>query len=378
MNNLEQLLKHYQSLLADNGIYSPDEVGMLSYNGSDGVPKPVTIKGDRLCLPTNILLKEGNWDGKVVFHPASEQVGEGPSPVLNLLKDAISITLKHTIINVSTELMIFAADPSRHKGKSAEIKKFLAQAIHTEADAKTVENLAEVFAAVGNAPEKRLISLFLKNGGNDGVLRTCVVNYPIMDDQEPDDMSMFFGVKMKRKSKPQDKALIKGVLEYVVGNAEERAAATQGSKSREAPYYHALLLSFQYIAKRINGIVDTFKETCPKLSTMTFNLDWTEDLKDFDTFADKIGGSVGTLPGNRGVSNNRTETKPTSVEKDTDDKTIGVRDLLSRKREVEDTRDLRASDRLGLRDRRSTSPRIERSDKRNGTISIKDLLGRRR
>lgn len=292
---LETLVKFEADVLRDVGVFDATGEGLLSYMADD-IPKPVVIANKRLCLTTREILSAGQWDNRIAFSPLSEQISQGPSPVLNAFKEYVQLRLKETFKAVALGLMELAIDTKRHKGLKADAAKFLTQVV--EADQKTYDTLVRVLNAVAAAPEKRLVSLFLKNGGENGALRSCVVSFPIMDDAAEEDTTTFFGVKMARKTK--DKHLIVALLEYVLGSEEERKSFTKSSSDGEAPYFHSLLLSFHAMATRLNKLIDTHKAGVSQLADVRFELAWTEQLVDFTNFASAHSRAVPALPGNRG------------------------------------------------------------------------------
>lgn len=378
-SKLETLVKFEADILKDVGVFDATGEGLLSYLADD-LPKPATIGGKRLCLPTRDILTDGNWENRVAFAPLSEQISQGPSPVLNALKDYIQLRLKETFKAVSIALMELAIDQKRHKGLKAEATKFLTHVV--EADQKTLDTLVRVLNAVGQAPEKRLVSLFLKNGGDNGALRSCVVSFPIMDDAAAETTETFFGVKMARKTK--DKHLIVALLDYVLGNEEERKSYTKGSTDGEAPYFHALMLSFHAMANKLNKVIDVHKAGCTAIAELRFELAWTEQLIDFTNFAATHSRAIPALPGNRGKERDEARAQQESVyESSSEDVALSDEGRRGDERDRErGRRDERESRRTGYSVREDEPPRREREDDyrrdEDGGRSLADVLGRGR
>jgi len=381
-SKLETLVKFESDILRDVGVFDVTGEGFLS-RLADDLPKPVTIGGKRLCLPTRDILKDGDWENRIAFAPLSEQISQGPSPVLNALKDYIQLRLKETYKAVALALMELAIDQKRHKGLKAEATKFLTHVV--EADQKTYDTLVRVMNAITQAPEKRLVSLFLKNGGENGALRSCMVSFPIMDDAAAETTETFFGVKMARKTK--DKHLIVALLDYVLGNEEERKAYTKGSTDGEAPFFHALMLSFHAMAVRLNKIIDVHKAGCSALAGLRFELEWTEQLIDFTNFAANHSRAIPALPGNRGKERDEAAVKPEPDVFESDAEDLGLSDrkgdVRERERERRDDRRTGYSVREEEEPRRERSRRDEREDREprrpyddEGGRSLADVLNR--
>lgn len=381
-SKLETLVKFEADVLRDVGVFDATGEGLLSYMADD-IPKPVVIANKRLCLTTREILSAGQWDNRMAFSPLSEQISQGPSPVLNAFKEYVQLRLKETFKVVALGLMELAVDQKRHKGLKAEAAKFLTHVV--EADQKTYDTLVRVLNAVGPAPEKRLVSLFLKNGGEHGALRSCVVSFPIMEDADTEDTTTFFGVKMARKTK--DKHLIVALLNYVLGDEEERKSFTKSSSDGEAPYFHSLLLSFHAMAARLNKLIDIHKGGISHLADVRFELAWTEQLIDFTNFAATHSRAVPALPGNRGKERDEAALARDSdvFEQSGDDVGLSdtrrdgdLRERLRARREDRDDRGDRDDD-----DRRSRRPiRDEREPAvdldTGGGSSLADVLRSRR
>jgi hypothetical protein len=392
MSKQEAVLEFSANVLKDVGVFDASGEGFLSYLAGD-LPKPVTIGPKRLCLPVRAILEDGQWERRIAFAPLAEQISQGPSPVLNAFKEFVQLRLKETFKAVITALMELAIDQKRHKGLKADAAKYLQLLV--EADQKTLDTLIRVLNAVGTAPEKRLVSLFLKNGGEGGALRSCVVSFPIMEDTADEDTTTFFGVKMARKTK--DKHLIVNLLEYVLGNEEERKAFTKSSNDGEAPYFHSLLLSFHAMATHLNKLIDRHKAGCSHLDGLRFELAWTEQLVDFTNFASTHGRAIPVLPGNRGKERDEAiqkekealaldaddlglaeEDRPRRGNSDERDRERNRRDEPERERSWRDGRRDEPEERGSRRDRDRDrdEPRVEIGRDDSGGRSLSEILGR--
>lgn len=379
MSKKEAVLEFEAAVLKDVGVFDASGEGFLSYLADD-IAKPVTIGNKRLCLPTSDILEDGQWERRIAFAPLAEQISQGPSPVLNAFKEFVQLRLKETFKAVILALMELAIDQKRHKGLKADAAKFLQLLV--EADQKTMDTLVRVINALGTAPEKRLVSLFLKNGGEGGALRSCVVSFPIMDDAGDEDTTTFFGVKMARKTK--DKHLIVNLLEYVLGNEEERKAFTKSSNDGEAPYFHSLLLSFHAMASHLNKLIDRHSPACSALTGLRFELAWTEQLVDFTNFAATHGRAIPVLPGNRGKERDEAVKKEALelggddlglVEEDRPRRNSDERDReRNRREEGNRERTWRDSRREEPEDRDRDRDRGERDE--GGGRSLAEILGR--
>lgn len=380
-SKLDKLNDFSRKILLDVGVFEEEkDDGHLSYM-KDGKPSPVTLNKTRLCLTIHRILKEGVGEERTAFHPLAEQITEGPSPVLNAYKNYITERIKATVRHIGLSLMELASDTKRHKGMSAKASKYLtALAGIGEVDEKTVDTMRKVFDAVSQVPEKHLITIILKNKTDDGSLRQAFVSFPIMDEADSDETETFFGVKMPRKTK--DKALIVSVLEYILGDESARKLYTSGSKNGNSPYFHSLLLAFHKLGTRLNDILSIHAPKCPSFEELKFNLDWAEELEDFDEFAKVHSRAVPALPGNTGKEieqRSAYEASASDVGVDDDDLPWNER---KEKPSVRDDGEKRSSGGSSFRDtvsnaRANRDRDDDRADSRSTHGSFRDLMGGR-
>lgn len=294
MSKLDTTIDFYSGILHDLSLSVVGD-GLVTFINKDGDSKPVCIGGKRLCLPTKALLKEAQWDERVVFHPLAEQFSTNLSPVLDATKNyvVVSLTMKMSIMLVALAELI--ADPSRHKGLSSKAAKLLKQV--GELDDKTVAAVKSILRKISSAPETRLVNVLLKNGDDEKALRTCVITFPIVEALEQaaakEDTNVF-GMKTLRKL---DLAPLATLFRYVAGET-----VLQPSNDRTAPYFEALLVSWRKVAEHVNTLVETFQSKVPAIKDIGgYTLDWVQHLDNFADFANKHHGVAPPLPGNRPI-----------------------------------------------------------------------------
>ncbi len=297
----EALNAFYKNLLEDVGLRDNHDDGLLSwYRAESDDFLNVSLGGKRLALPTRENLKVGS-DKLCLFHPASEQLMSGPSPVLDALREYIMMRLSGTAQGIAGAAMAVAADVKLQKkvrGVGNELLKPL-----TAADEKMIDTLDKVFENVGATPDNRIYNLFLVASGskeNPRGLRTTKVSYPILDDAFNDDATEFFGVKMPRKTR--DKPGIVGLLSIILNNKDDNPNQIDEytSELRQAPYFHSLLTAFYDIASHQNKLIASLKGAIPHLSELEYKFGWKEEFDDFENFIKLVGHSAPLLPGNSG------------------------------------------------------------------------------
>ena len=285
------IIDFYRALLADVSVRDINSDGFLSAIHGDQV-FDLEVDGKRLVLPTQEILRGGNWDKRVAFHPLSENINRGESPVLKALKDYIWLRINTTLGALLRSLMETACTPETHKKlggpKVAAYLKNLG-----DVDDKTFAALEKVGKTITKNPNRRLVSIYLKHGskGGEGFARQAVVSFPIFDDLNAEGDTVF-DVKMR----PKDKQAIKNLLEYILGDAETRELYSYGSKNLEAPYFHALLNSFYKLATRLNSIVKVHEKHLGCGDELKFDLGWAEQLDNFALYR----GVIPVQSGNEG------------------------------------------------------------------------------
>lgn len=296
----------YENLLADVGVVDSGE-GLLSWVTDGEKTSPITIGGKRLALPLRENLRRDAGE-LTMFHPASEQLMSGPSPVLDALREYIMLRLATTGSHIAKAAIDVALDNKAQKKARGLGNQMLRDL--TSADKKMRETLDKVLDNVGLTPETRMYNIFLVASGSKEKprgLRTSKVSYPILDDAFDDDPNEFFKVKMPRKTK--DKPCITQLLFTIldVKDDESNPIKEYTSELRQAPYFHSLLSAFYDIAKHQNKLIDGLSKAAPDLEGLKYNLNWEEEFEDFENFVKKVGHAVPLLPGNKGKALNDDE-----------------------------------------------------------------------
>ncbi|MGG4591762.1 hypothetical protein ACLPJK_26245 [Pseudomonas aeruginosa] len=289
--NSLSLVEFYKSVLEAANV-SSDENGLLSlkFGGSE---LPFTLGDKRLVLPLDKVLREPS-EQRLVFHPLSESSNLGESDVLKRLKDAIHLRMMQIFQALVSDLGTVAASTADHKKLGAKAAKFLdGLGDFNETARKALES---VLRAIGKDPEKRLFSIYLKRSSKDDdvFIRKAVVSFPIFDQFEVDDKKIF-DVKMPRNG---DKALIKKLFEYVMGDEQTRTGFSYGSMDREAPYLHALLTAFYRVASHTNALVKLHAKHLSDPNELLIDLtDWPQALSEFSRYR----GVIPAQKGNKGA-----------------------------------------------------------------------------
>lgn len=307
----------YENLLEDVGVVDGGS-GLLSYHRIDADDKiAITIEGKRLTLPTRENLKLGG-QANIMFHPTSEQLMSGPSPVLDALREYIMLRITTAASSIARAAMTASQSTSlqkKCKGKGNELLRPL-----TGADAKMESTLEKILDKVGMTPETRMYNIFLVASGskeNPRGLRTAKVSFPILDDAHSGDETEFFGIKMPRKTKDKPALSELFYIIFDIDPSKKNPIVEYTSTLHQAPYFHSLLTAFKEIANHQNVLIDGLSKAVPNLKDLKYKLDWIEEYEDFENFVKKVGYAVPLLPGNKGKSLEPEDDETEEEEEDT-------------------------------------------------------------
>ena len=280
----------YKSIAEAVGLKA-DENGLL-FMDIDGQHLPCELSGKRLALPTPAVLKDADWEHVVAFHPLSENVLRGESPVLKKLRVLMNLRVTYVMSKLLERLLDIAADHDYHKKLSPTAAEFLTRV--PNADEKTVKALDKILDSLELTGDRRLVSIYLKRGGQlggDKFSRVAVTSFPILDQFETDDHEIF-GVKMRGK----DKETIANLFNYLIPNGNNLELYSAGSNSATAPYFHCLVQAYVKLAKRLNAVVRVFKKHLEHADELTIGTDWETLIEDLSIYRDLIP----SLSGNEG------------------------------------------------------------------------------
>ena len=388
------------------GIIDESGQGHLSRVLGPGQYSPFKIGEKRVVLPTSEHLRNGE-DGTLVYHPLSENITRGESDMIKSMRDQIMFKLTMVAVQLISELGRVAATDSEHARLDASSSKYL-KAV-SGMDARSYEFLKKVILRIGPEPEKRLISISLRKGNKDGVLRSAMFKFPVLDELLSNEQELL-GVKYPSK---KARANLIALFEIVLGDEETRKGYDFGSKNMAAPYFDALMNGFSHVAEHLNKVTKQHKKLLGKVigedgkdagwlaDDLTIDLSWTEAMgdlaelrrivppqegnegaiivaepKDVAKATEKVGSRI--APRERAATESRREERADEIPFDTDDDGPGVRnvrreeprrtggksldDYLSGGRD--DRRDSRRDDRWSRDDRRD--------DRRGGSSWSRD------
>lgn len=240
-------------VLSAIGIIDETGKGHLSRLLGPDRSVPFMIGDKRVVLPTAEHLRSDD-SGILIYHPLSENITRSESDMIKSMRDQIMFKLTVISVQLISELGRVAATDSEHSRLGKEAGKYLKQV--SGMDARSYEFLKKIILRIGPEPEKRLISISLRKGNKDGVLRAAKFKFPVLDQLLTDEHELL-GVKYPSKKARQN---LIALFEIVLGDEDTRAGYDYGSKNMAAPYFHALMMGFNAFATHLNQVIKTHKK----------------------------------------------------------------------------------------------------------------------
>ena len=299
-----QLTSAYEKLLASLCLTHSD--GFVQFGNP---PMPVTCEGRRLVIPTHDVLRTLSNQTQIAFHPLSESIVRGESPVLSFLRNLIMVRLNNSIIELAVRLLAIAMDNTRHSNLTPKGKALLRRIPEIAPDCHDqFKKICDILDPNGN---NKLLNIFIKRAANidgESVKRAAIVNFPLLKELSSK------GDKVYSKTiKSKNKAVIADLLRFILDEDGDETIScySQGSNSSTAPSFQCLVKTYAKLAKRINEVADIYskelktliKDEQDCLSLITIPLDWDGLFDDLGVY----NGLIPSLDGNEGVAGNKPE-----------------------------------------------------------------------
>jgi len=279
--------------LAKSVDLPPDEDGTLRYHLDEKNSVVVKVDEKPLVMPLPARLRGTGLNGVVAFHPLSENIIRGESPVLRKLRTAIINKVTNSVSILALSMVEIAADVDTQQKLKASESDFLRTL--PNADPKLVNAFAKIVDNITAEGNNRLVRVFFKRGGmwkGKKYSRVAVVSFPIIEAAHAEGKEIF-GVKLR----VADKTQIQALLDFILPNSgEEEETYNYGSSSKAAPYFDALLGAYLNIANAINKHAELLKNHLESYDDIVIDTSWADELKNLD----KLALEIPPLAGNDG------------------------------------------------------------------------------
>jgi hypothetical protein len=278
---MSKMLPFYESILGAAGLIVTAD-GCVSVQTSKE-PKPMTLKGKRLVLPTKEHQANPNPEAKILFHPLVENVMRGESEVFERFRLAINSRLNVVIGSIVTMLLTLGTSQAEQHKLTPEQSEFLSKV--KNADEKTLLALKKIMDTLPAAAHQKLfVSIFMKRGGTVGdkrYSRVGVVHFPFYNDLKKSEGELH-GVKLRVK----DREALVGLLDYILPEQDIPGVYNRGSNSTIAPSIDAIMQSVRAVAAPLNDLLSRFEGVLP--DNLLIESAWSEQLDNLDEMLSEI------------------------------------------------------------------------------------------
>lgn len=273
-----KILTIYEQIMDFCGLtVSDDKVYVKTKEGKE----PFLVDGKQLVIPSSNILRNFRPEEMIVFHPMSEDIIKGETPIVSKLRYAINVRLNIASAIVIQSLLNLVGSPEYHGKLSPEQTELLYNRI--DLDDKTVKAFtSHMIKEVSEKEDRLFVSIYLKRAGMLGkekYARVGVTTFPFY-------YSLVTGEKYKFRAKDID--AFKAIQEFIFPDIGNDEAYSYGSDSDVAPYFDALMISSYKIASRLNDLIKLYHDYIDKPESIAFNLDWYDGIKDMDNYKAEI------------------------------------------------------------------------------------------
>ena len=243
--------------------------------------EPYLVNGKQLVIPTSDMLRKFKSEDNIVFHPLSEDIIKGESPVISKLKYTINIRLNIATGILVQSLLNLVDSPEYHSSLTPEQSELL-YAIK-DIDDKTVKNFTSFMMKEVNDKEDRLfVYNYLKRAGvvkDKKYARAAVITFPFYQ-------SLVKGEKYKFRTKDIDAYL--AIFRFIYPEIDDHDGYNYGSDSDVAPFFDALMMSSFKMADRLNELTERYKKFIDNYESILFNLNWVDSFSCLENFKNEI------------------------------------------------------------------------------------------
>lgn len=274
-------------LTVTNKLYGPllksmdltfEPNGIIVVDGDDGERATIevtTSSGDVVAKNLFILsdesLRDANLVSEIGYHPLSESIGRGESPVLVWTREAIETHLQDVFNLLAVKIVELNANTDAQKSLNTAQKKLLR--INSGIDGKTTEALTKVLRGAkrhGIKPFQIFQGRNAKVAG-EKYLRVARMDFNCFDQ---DDATTVMGVKVTKKAAEA----ILDVFEYILGDTDPEMYDT-GSHSDVAPYFDSLTKLYVKVASKFNKHLKVLGYTDVCIDTS-----WSDEDENYSTY----------------------------------------------------------------------------------------------
>ena len=248
----------------------------------------IIIDGKDLVFPTNEQLRNPQ-PNTIIFHPLSENEIGGEPPVVARLRELIFLKFNKVTACLMQDLISVINSTELHKNLSKEAQELLYKGIAVNAG--SIKALGVLHKAEASNFAKMYVSGWLRKGGSvrgRSYSRAGIVNFQLYNKLSEEG----FLEELPKGMRKDDPENFKKLMEYIFPNIEKPGEYYEGSDSRVAPFFDALLKTVKGIADQIQTVLDNFREQLVISAEYDFNSEWMPEVNDLDA----LRGQIAMIP----------------------------------------------------------------------------------
>lgn len=280
------LVTTYTNILRAFSVYPDEDRTSLNYVSLRSTSPWTLSKEDprRVVLPTRDVLRKAEWDKVAPWHPLSEHLNRGQSPIIRLTLRTAGLRLTEVILNLMEQLLNLAADPERQAKMSPQAQKAIAGL--KRADGNTVGHFKKLVKKYADgAAELAPIALYLKRDGlyQGKRSRVCAVSSPLLNaiqdsGRKPGGVGIRIG----------DQEALENLILLILPDIDAMETYSAPSSSQLAPYFDSLLLAYEKVAVAINNVIRIFRKELVDVEKLKIDVDWGDLATDLPQYRSQV------------------------------------------------------------------------------------------
>lgn len=286
--NKDALRKFYENVLPVVGLDIGSDDFLYTYSidkSNEKEPIVMMVNNLPVIFPTDSVLREGKWNDRIGFHPLSESVTRGISPVLLSMATTMKFKMIQAVFHIGLALLNVTKESREGNIKNLPAK--LVESLGTlpkTVDAKTITFFSKIFAGY-NDTDKAIMKICIKRNGSilgTDYKRTTAFYFPIYDqlcEAIDEKKTEFWGINAQRKS---DLVVIKELLEIILPDIDDENRYAAGTFVSTAPYLDSFIRAGVKVQESLNNAMEMLDKHIS--STLRSHLyaatEWVEELED--------------------------------------------------------------------------------------------------
>ena len=281
-----KLASIYENILRALSVF-PDEQGRLLYHGLT-TQVPWTLSRDdprQIVLPTKDVLRAGDFTNVAPWHPLSEHLNRGVSPIMRATVRAANLRLTEVLLNLMEQFIDLGQNPERQLKMAPSAQKVLS--VVKNVDERSRKDFLRIVSKMSDNKVADLspITFYLKREGlyKGQRGRVCMVSSPLLNaisdsERKPGGVSI----------RINDQTMLEDLIDYILPGIDDTETYSSPSTSKLAPYFDSFLNAYEKVATQINRVIHVNRKELVDVEKLKINLDWGDLAEDLQTHRSEI------------------------------------------------------------------------------------------